>query len=286
MRYPSMLVTTLVLLSVAGCVVKSEKPHSSESSSIDQVKPDRSGVAFFDRPKAWAAAEQSGDPLPVLILLATDPWLMVIGSDSPKAALYNDGTFIYRVGEQYRSVLLSPAQSKALVDLVSPMSLPAGRYNAAPGWTDQPTNSLLVYAGAKPSFVSVYGDLGSRDVQARLPASVRRAFRLISTAAFGNSKPWLPSKIEVMIWPYEYAPERSIVWPKQWPGLHGPTTRKRGKDAFSLFLPASDLAQLRRFLNTKAEKGAVEIDGRKWTVSVRLPFPQEQLWMAPNLEAH
>lgn len=50
------------------------------------------------------------------------------------------------------------------------------------------------------------------------------------------------------------------------------------------YLPSTSLAQLRAFLKRRSDKGAVEIDGRKWSASIRFPFPQEQLWMAPHPE--
>ena len=86
-----------------------------------------------------------------------------------------------------------------------------------------------------------------------------------------------------MIWPYEYAPEASIVWPKNWPGLHDVSTVKRG-DSYSIFVPSADYAAVRHFLDTEKEKGAVEIGGKKWAVSIRMPFPGERSWMGRSGE--
>jgi hypothetical protein len=33
------------------------------------------------------------------------------------------------------------------------------------------------------------------------------------------------------------------------------------------------------FLKTQKEKGAVEIDGKKWVVSYRFAFPSEPVWL-------
>jgi hypothetical protein len=94
---------------------------------------------------------------------------------------------------------------------------------------------------------------------------------------------WLPQNIEVMVWPYEYAPEASIDWPRDLPNLDDPSTVSRG-DLFSIFVPAAKLEKVQTVLARRKEKGAIVINGKKWAAGIRFPFPQEQLWMAPNQE--
>ncbi len=36
---------------------------------------------------------------PIFTLIQTDPWLMVMGSDTPMVCLYDDGTLIYFINE-------------------------------------------------------------------------------------------------------------------------------------------------------------------------------------------
>ena len=133
-------------------------------------------------------------------------------------------------------------------------------------------------------FLSVYGSLDDRQVTSRLPAPVAEAFSTIRAFESARSEPWLPAQIEVMIWPYEYAPEPSIHWNEEWPDLSAPSTIQRG-NSYSLFLPSSELGTLESFLDQRNSKGAIQINGRKWAASYRIPFPREQLWMAPNPEA-
>jgi hypothetical protein len=80
-----------------------------------------------------------------------------------------------------------------------------------------------------------------------------------------------------MIWGYEYAPDKSIYWPKNWPGLKSPNTLRRG-DSYSIFLPGKEIPKLVDLLAKQKEKGAVEIDGKKWAVSIRYTFPSEPVW--------
>lgn len=251
------------------------------SQDTSPVEADRSQTAFFDRPVALAAARASTIPHPLIVMLTTDPWLMVIGSDSPAFALYSDGTVIFRTRYGLQSTKLDQTRKADLLRAFENPELAAlaGGYDATFA-TDQPDNRLLVYAGKEPFYVSVYGSLGDKLVRARLPKAVTDAFdRLRNFQALGASA-WLPDKIEVMVWPYEYAPDRSIVWPQRWPHLADATTRKRG-DAYSIFIASTELTALKAFLASRTEKGAVEIDGKKFAASVRFPFPHESLWMAP-----
>jgi hypothetical protein len=250
-----------------------------------KVKGDAGQVAFFERPKALAAARTSGVPMPVMVLLEPDPWAMVIGSDSPSFALYADGTLIRRKGDTFEQSKLSEAEMRDLLSSINPDALRPlyGGYQATYS-TDQPEANLLVYQDDKPIFISVYGSMKDKEVRAAVPKAIVAAYDKVQSLETKGSRPWVPAKVEVMISPYEYAPEKSIVWHKDWPSIDDPSTVKRG-DSYSLFVPSSELEEVQSFLRTRTEKGAVQIDGKKWSASIRYPFPQERLWMAPNLEA-
>lgn len=176
---------------------------------------------------------------------------------------------------------LAAPERDALVASVNPAALAgvAGHYDIARGVSDQPTEYLFVYGAGAPRVISVYGSLaGGRGGSA--PAPIAAAYAILRGFSRPDARDWLPDKIEVMIWPYEYAPEASIDWPKDWPGLDDPTTVKRGKDSYSLYLRSADYPALTAFLETRKEKGAVRIGGHKWTASIRFPFPQEASWMS------
>lgn len=258
---------------------------SAIPSNQDAVlKPDTAQVAFFDRPAALAAARASSIPSPLIVMLTTDPWLMAVGSDSPKFALYSDGTAIFATKTGYASTRLDRTR---LEQLVSAFDYPELR-NLAGGYqaifaSDQPDNWLLFYGHGKPFFISVYGRLDSPSVRSALPWPVLSAFQSLRNFAPKESQPWLPSELEVMVWPYVKAPDPLIVWPEHWPGLNAPGTRK-SDESYSIFLPSSEAPALRAFLARTKPAGAVEIDGKKWAVGVRIPFPHEALWMAPKTE--
>lgn len=224
---------------------------------------------------------------PLFVLLDQNPWLMAIGSDSPTFALYGDGTVIFQKGEEYQSVVLKPNELRRLLSDLDLPALPAfaKHYPLFPG-TDAHTTCIFVFEEQRASVISVYGGLRAQAARMQMPGPVVSAYDRASNFDHPGAHPWLPAKVEVMIWPYHYAPQPSIVWPAKWPGLNDATTVRRHPDEYSLFVPSSDYAELTAFLATENEKGAVEVDGRKWAASVRIPFPEEQRWMrmAPAVE--
>ena len=218
---------------------------------------------------------------PLVVFLKTEPWAMVIGADSPRFALYSDGLVIYLRGNEYRSVrLTAPERDALLAELdVERLACFIGRYGND-AVSDQPYNNLFIGRGGPLSVISVYGTVRVPST----PAPVIAADERVAAFDHPGARPWLPERIEVMIWPYEYAPERSIVWPSDWPGLDSEYAVRRG-DGYSIFVPAADLPRLNEFLRSRRERGAVEIGGRKWAADLRLPFPMERMWMRPGLAA-
>ena len=236
-------------------------------------------------------------PKPIAVLLQTDPWLMVIGSDTPMVAIYEDGQVLYlkRAPKKDPVLLVAHLSQKALTNITQKLSSFGDyskvkrHYNLAPNVTDLPETRIYLSIGNTKLVTSIYGlKVSDTHLPAYstfpghqrpddLPKAVKELHAFLTTMDFADAKPWKPQYIEVMIWPYDYAPDKSIHWPRDWPGLDSPNTLKR-RDAYSIFLPGSDFPRLRGFLKTQKEKGAVEIGGRKWAVSVRYTFPSEPIW--------
>lgn len=225
------------------------------------------------------AAPEAGKPKPLIVLVERDPWLMVIGSDSPSFALYDDGQAIYWAKTGYKSVKLDRADLARLIGRLDLGTLAClDEYYDAASATDQPTEILTIFNGDKRSSVSVYGSMKSASVRSKAPKAFASSYDILLAFQRPDARDWLPEKVEVMVWPYDYAPEASIVWPKGWPALDDPGTVKRG-DSYSIFLPSADYPVLNSFLRGRKEKGAVEIGGKKWAVSTRFPFAGEKGWM-------
>jgi hypothetical protein len=264
----------LPLLFIAGAGACERLGAKVEAQQVEEYSLD---------PTPLEAAGKSGIPPPVLVMRQLDPWKMVIGSDSPAFALYADGTVIFREGERYKSVRLTATEQQDLIGSLGIEDLSAlkGHYQTT-ATSDQTQSYIFVYSGTDPFYISTYGSLSSSETRSTLPDEIVHAYDRLDSFSHPNARDWLPASIEVMIWPYEYAPGQSIVWPSDWPGLDSPTTVQRGEHAFSLYVPSVQLGRLTAFLGTRRPKGAVEIGGKKWAASTRFPFPHEQLWMAPE----
>lgn len=207
---------------------------------------------------------------------------MVVGSDSPRLALYEDGLVIYRTDSDFKSVKLSKHEVDQLQTSldIDALACVVGHYEAADG-TDQATETIFIGRGDKLASISVYG----APIGPKVPKAMTAAYQKLVKFDHPSARTWLPDKVEVIVWPYNYAPEASIIWPQEWPGLHSADTVKRG-NGFSIYLPAADYPRLVEFLKGRNEKGAVEIGGKKWAADVRFPFPREEMWMNAEAKGH
>ncbi len=212
----------------------------------------------------------------LISLYEYDPWRMVIGSDSPTFILYSEGKVIFWNAEQkkYQSILLNPSVVQAELSEVQKLTVLEGEYTLS-DWTDQPTQILAFKSSGDFKKISVYGNLRKQEeVRKKAPKEFLAKFDYFTSYSKSDSEDWNPSHIEVMIWPYEYAPEKSIIWPNNWPDTKSNSTKKRG-DSFSIYLPFNHYDEFKKFIATRNEKGAVKINGKKWAVSTRIPFPHE-----------
>lgn len=236
-------------------------------------------------------------PKPVLVWIQTDPWAMVLGADTPRLTLYDDGTMICIAKDSsgfptHLRSKLSPHDLDQELQKIQALGTLSGlkrRYDIASGVTDLPTARFyLDLGGGPPVATEVYG-LMARDtalpgftttpgmrVTEGLPDSLAALHQHLANATCEGA-PWIPEYVEIMLWPYEYAPQKSIRWPVEWPGLDSPEAKQRG-DSYSIYLPGSTLKELRAFLQTRNEKGAVEVGGKKWAASYRHVFPSEPVW--------
>lgn len=237
-------------------------------------------------------------PRPLLVWIQTDPWAMVLGADTPRAALYEDGTLICVANDgsglpRHRFSKLSHDDLDRAVQRIQSFGTFSGlkrQYDIAFGVTDLPTARFYLDLGGGPPVVTeVYGLMArgtalpawsttdERRAPESLPASLAGLQRYLVGGTCEEGVPWIPEHVEIMLWPYEYAPQKSIQWPADWPGLDSPEATQRG-DSYSIYLTGSKLDELRSFLKTRNEKGAVEVGGKKWAASYRYVFPSEPVW--------
>lgn len=210
-----------------------------------------------------------------LILYERDPWLMAIGSDSPVFAHYSDGLTIFLSGKTYKSVCLKEAESAELLGRFSTLGDIEPHYSSS-DWTDQPTTELYFRNAGELKRVTIYGGLkATASHGTALPKALVENLGYLASYSHAGATDWSPAYFEVMVWPYGYAPEESIIWPKGFPDLDSPSTIKRGNSLYSIYLPYSKQQEFLTFIRTRKERGAVLINGKKWAVETRIPFPHE-----------
>jgi len=227
---------------------------------------------------AWGQQYDSTYGKPLIILVEADPWAMVIGSDVPSFALYENGQIIYHKIEgkrlkTYEVTLTKSELQKVITSLAindSIYQLPV--YIEASGWTDQPSTTLMLDLDST-KIINVYGRLEQNE-EARLktPKSFLTVYDNIKKYNSDSAKEWLPNKIEVLFWDYSYAPYKR-PWLKGLPDLNSPATVKRSNGMYSVYIDQKDFAEFKKYYSARREKQAVEINGKKMAISYRLPFP-------------
>lgn len=217
---------------------------------------------------------------PILVLIETNPWLMVIGSDVPTFALYENGQIIYKkvVGKKWKyfEVKNDREKTQKIIESfgITDSLMKQQDYIEASGWTDQPTNILLLNFDTLRQ-LSVYGELQDLKNEARqkTPKNFLSVYDNILKFEDDKAVEWLPDSFEVMATEYTHAPEKSLMWNKDWNDIKSVSTVKRSDDLYSIYLNKKHYQAFVGFLRSIKEKQAVEINGKKYSLTYRLPFP-------------
>lgn len=142
-------------------------------------------------------------------------------------------------------------------------------------YTDAPTNVLVVKTETGYKTIDVYGDIRHNDniPPDRMPSDLQEAFRVLLAFSHPNAQEWKPPYLEVMMWPFSYA-KSSVSWPVEFPGIADKNTR-RSTRGLELFLPHTEFDHYKAFVSKLRPTAAVLLDGKKWAISERIPFPHE-----------
>jgi hypothetical protein len=224
---------------------------------------------------------------PLLVLIVRDPWLMVVGADSPAFALYADGLVIRSqpggpesspfvqarlgVGEVER--FLREARLDDLWGLEEHYQLSDRR--------DEPAYQLHAWRNGERKSVRVYGPLREEgaeraaETRAKAPGAFVRVLDHALALAPAEWAEWVAPMIEVLVWPYDHSPEEPVSWPANWPPIAQDACRDDPLRAHRILVPGAELPRLRELLRGLQPRQAVLAAGRKWAISYRFPFPRE-----------
>jgi len=236
---------------------------------------------FFTSPILFGQHFNSKYGQPIVVLIETDPWLMVIGSDVPTFALYENGQIIYKriINKKYKffEVQNDTEKTQQIIKSlgITDSLMKEKDFINASSWTDQPTNILILNFDTIKQ-IMVYGNLRGSDkkgAREQTPKDFLSVYDNIMKFNVNDATEWLPDTIEVMATRYSYSPEKPIKWDNSWSDLKSPTTVKRSDDLYSIYLDKKYFESFVSLLKTLKEKQAVEINGEKYSLAYRLPFP-------------
>lgn len=216
---------------------------------------------------------------PIVVLVETNPWLMVIGSDVPTISIYQYGDIIYKRADgnkvKYYSIKLDTIETQDLILKlgISDSLIKMNDFVNAAYSTDQPTNELILNFDSL--YVKrVYGNLRNDSNARKLtPDYFLKAFDNLIKYSNKREKEWVPDYIEIMLTDYSHSPEIPLIWPRDWPDLKSESTVIRSESLYSIYLKKEIFHDFIDLIKSLKEKQAVEINGKKFSVSYRFPFP-------------
>ncbi|WP_121812395.1 hypothetical protein [Mucilaginibacter kameinonensis] len=224
-------------------------------------------TCLIARALAQAYKPEYGKPL--VVLTQVDPWVMVIGSDAPTFALYQNGQILYKktIANKIKYFQTSvpidkiPETLRKLNVTDSLKKLPSNIVGTTA--SDQPTNLLMLDLSFRKG-IQVYGSLFNtkRIGRQKTPKAFLNAFDKLTNFQDPKAKEWLPDNIEVMLTSYSYSPQTPMNWPTEWPNLKDKHTVRRNVDQYSIYIDRKELDKLKKIVSLLGEKQAIKVSGR------------------------
>lgn len=237
------------------------------------------------------------DKVPLFVFTFKSPWNSVYGSDDPEFVLYADGTVIFRQCQDkdnpyscyFKMADLSPEEVATFMQSVSPDAF----YSYGVHYSIDPNSAvadlpfrLFVMRTSDGSYkkITIYGALTGPNkdyIALDVPAGLKDIEQLVQEYTHANLRDLDFEYFEVLLIPYNGNSKKSIKWPHTFPGLSDARTikhKEHGRNSIflhrSLFARYSDLAK-----KQGRSKKAVLIDGQRFKLETRYPFPSESIWL-------
>src|SRR5690242_4175058 len=148
-------------------------------------------------------------PQPIAVLIQSNPWAMVLGSDTPRVVLYEDGTIIFvKESEKkaaYHFKKLEAAEILRIKNAITPIGKVRTNSYVLTRATDQPEAEFYVRLDGRESALRIYG-LRQPDKKPSKrgvpvdestfpPAEVFQAHKFLWSLNYADSLPWKPKLI-------------------------------------------------------------------------------------------
>lgn len=241
------------------------------------------------------------DRRPMIVFVTYGAWSTVPLSESPRFVLYDDGLVIYKVGHtdnvtspsmSFMCVQLTGAEAKGLyASIVDSLRLDGDVLFAVQAATNLPVHELHLWSPGTYRKITVIGSLDKYPpglaetvgIRGELPSSIVKAFAAVRGYGNERGRPWHPEQVDVLIWPANLDCEVE-PWPPDWPTTASSSARPRRRDPFgrerwSIRMDYSNIDRVRALMSKRNDSGrCLEMEGKKWELSFRLPFPAEDHW--------
>jgi hypothetical protein len=256
--------TPLMLVAVSAHAVTAAEPIN-----VQQIK------------KAYAANNRHDVPIVL--------WTEGGGAPGVKFLLFANGELLVpnaRAKSRLGISRLSPEGVRAIVAKLAAQDTfwaLSSRYDDPNIILELPDNTIsLRLPNKRAATVTVDAALTSGSSSRRPPRAFVECMNLLKTFIPAHTIPWDPGYVEIGWSDFSYARERSVAWPKGWPGLTGPLARKvKGwVIQWILLFPSSRVDELDTFFarHWELQTMPILVDGRKLSGSYRWPLPSEKAW--------
>lgn len=249
---------------------------------------------------AVAASESVRSQQPLLAITESDPWLPLDAADLSVFVLYDSGLLIFREPRKrpepelrYRAGRLTANEVKELLEPLAKVWVAGTKEShELTEDSDQPTTRVVVWRARRLKVVEIYGRLtpfpGGGSLRAsyyrtptalgEVPLPIRDVVALSERFTHPSESSWLPDRIEVLAEPRPRSGRAAKPWPRHWPDLAHPDTRRDRRGFYRIFLPTSHLRELRALVGSFHSMQIVRMSGRHMAIAYRFPLPQEHLW--------
>lgn len=255
-------------------------------------------AACVGAPCAVAGFDPFDGPRPLVVYVRPDHWAMVIGSDNPLVAIYENGDVIFPKGVggrlRYHHASLDASALEDVrrrVQAIGRVTALKRTYEIGRRAEDKPHAVFYLRDRDREMAVLVDGldyprwRPGPPDTAPpgpnHPPRELLQLHEWLSSFDAHASAEWTPKYVEVMLWNFALAPGPPVPWPSTWPTLASERAVRRGEASWSIFLDAALLPELRRFVaSARGRNAVVGLDGMKLAIDYRFTFPSEPVWRA------
>ena len=218
-------------------------------------------------------------------------WMEGGGAAGVKFLLFADGEVLVpnaRAKSGLGNCRLSPESLRAVLGKIEAQDkfwALSSRYEDPNVTIELPDNAISLRLPKKPAItVSVDAALTAGSSNQLPPRAFINCMNLLKSLIPAHTTPWDSGYVEIGWSDYSYAPDRSLVWPKEWPGLKGPLSRriKGWVIKWIVLFPSSRVNELDTFFARRSEMGAILVDGKKLSGGYRWPLRGEKAWSSWN----